>query len=164
MKESMDISVIKKLVKLVEESSITELEVEEKESRIKVVKQPAGIAAPHVSLPSVVQLPHHVAGHLPPVPAEVKPAEAPAAEKTDAKLHEVRSPIVGIFYRAPAPDADPYVRTGDRVSAGQPLCIIEAMKLMNEIECDVDGTVVKLLVENGRAVEYNQPLFLIEVK
>ena len=77
-------------------------------------------------------------------------------------MHEVRSPIVGTFYRAPAPDADPYVQIGDSVSTGGVLCIIEAMKLMNEIESDVSGKMVKILVENGKPVEYNQPLFLIQ--
>jgi acetyl-CoA carboxylase biotin carboxyl carrier protein len=80
-----------------------------------------------------------------------------------ANLHEIRSPIVGTFYRAPAPDADSYVQVGAVVSPGSVLCIVEAMKLMNEIESDVGGKIVKILVENGKPVEYNQPLFLIEL-
>ena len=78
-------------------------------------------------------------------------------------LHEIHSPIVGTFYRAPAPDADPYVQVGDSISSGSVLCIVEAMKLMNEIESDVNGKIVKILVENGKPVEYNQPLFLIQL-
>lgn len=77
-------------------------------------------------------------------------------------MHEIKSPIVGTFYRAPAPDADAYVQIGDTVSAGTVLCIVEAMKLMNEIESDVSGKIVKILVESGKPVEYNQPLFLIQ--
>jgi acetyl-CoA carboxylase biotin carboxyl carrier protein len=81
----------------------------------------------------------------------------------NAGLHEIKSPIVGTFYRAPAPDADSYVQVGDIVSTGSVLCIVEAMKLMNEIESDASGKIVKILVENGKPVEYNQPLFLIQV-
>jgi acetyl-CoA carboxylase biotin carboxyl carrier protein len=80
-----------------------------------------------------------------------------------AGLHEIKSPIVGTFYRAPAPDADAYIQVGDSISAGSVLCIVEAMKLMNEIESDVSGKVIKILVENGKPVEYNQPLFLIQM-
>ena len=95
------------------------------------------------------------------------PAAAPAAApaETPAKadnLHELRSPIVGTFYRAPAPDADPYVQMGQSISEGAPVCIIEAMKIMNEIEADISGKIVKIFVENAQPVEYNQPLFLIE--
>jgi acetyl-CoA carboxylase biotin carboxyl carrier protein len=93
--------------------------------------------------------------------SDSKPA-APAENITKSNLHEIKSPIVGTFYRAPAPDADPYIQVGDTVSAGSVLCIVEAMKLMNEIESDVSGKVVKILVENASPVEYNQPLFLIE--
>ncbi len=93
-----------------------------------------------------------------------KSAEEKSAEKTEQaeNTHEVRSPIVGTFYRAPAPDADPYVNVGDEISQGSVLCIVEAMKLMNEIESDVSGKVLKVLAENGKPVEYNQPLFLIQ--
>ena len=107
-----------------------------------------------------------------PQAAPVQQAAAPAAPQADDKkgeaedkadnLHEIKSPIVGTFYRAPAPDADPYAQVGDSVSQGGVLCIIEAMKLMNEIESDVSGKIVKILVENGKPVEYNQPLFLIQ--
>ena len=82
--------------------------------------------------------------------------------ENQTNFHEIKSPIVGTFYRAPAPDADAYVNVGDTVSSGSVLCIIEAMKLMNEIESDISGKIVKILVENGRPVEYNQPLFLIQ--
>jgi acetyl-CoA carboxylase biotin carboxyl carrier protein len=102
-------------------------------------------------------MPMHAAA--PAAPAAV-PAAAPAAP--EKKFHEVHSPIVGTFYRAPAPDADPYVEVGQSVQPKTVLCLIEAMKLMNEIESDVSGKIVKILVENGQPVEYNQPLFLID--
>ena len=89
---------------------------------------------------------------------EVKKSEA----DSDEGLHKICSPIVGTFYRAPAPDADPYIQVGDSVSEGGVLCIVEAMKLMNEIESDVSGKVVKILVDDGTPVEYNQPIFLIQ--
>ena len=93
------------------------------------------------------------------------PAATPAAKPEDAvpdNVVEVHSPMVGTFYRAPSPDADPYVEVGQSVSVGQTLCIVEAMKLMNEIEAEISGKIVKILVENAQPVEYNQPLFLIE--
>ncbi|HHF53133.1 MAG TPA: acetyl-CoA carboxylase biotin carboxyl carrier protein [candidate division WOR-3 bacterium] len=94
--------------------------------------------------------------------AEIKKGQEKEEELEHKKYHEIRSPIVGTFYRAPAPGAEPYVKEGDKIRKGQVLCIVEAMKVMNEIESDVSGTVVKILVENGQPVEYNQPLFLIE--
>jgi acetyl-CoA carboxylase biotin carboxyl carrier protein len=94
----------------------------------------------------------------------VSSAAVEAKEETEVttNLHEIRSPIVGTFYRAPAPDADSYVQVGDMVAPGTVLCIVEAMKLMNEIESDVSGKIIKILTENGKPVEYNQPLFLIQ--
>ena len=97
-------------------------------------------------------------------PAGFPAASAPvAAAAPSAKTHEVKSPIVGTLYRAPAPDADPYVQVGQSVKEGMTLCIIEAMKLMNEIESDATGKIVKILVENGQPVEYGQPLFVLEI-
>lgn len=149
----MDLNLIKKLVRIVDTSEITDLEVEENGLRVKIAKkiriahsQPAASIQPSLQMQS-----------SPAAEAEVK-KEA----EVNKNLHEVRSPIVGTFYRAPAPDADPYVQVGDSVSAGSVLCIVEAMKLMNEIESDISGKVVKILTENGRPVEYNQPLFLIQ--
>ncbi len=95
-------------------------------------------------------------------PAETPPAPAETSNQTVKKYKEIRSPMVGTFYRAPAPDANPYVQVGDTISKGKVLCIIEAMKLMNEIESDVDGKIVKILVENGKPVEFDQVLFLVE--
>ena len=151
----MDLNLIKKLVKIVDTSEITDLEVEENGLRIKVAKKIRGMQA--IAQPQVISQA---------IPATEQPAaksteQSPKTE-TQENLHEIRSPIVGTFYRAPAPDADAYVNIGDDVEPGTVLCIVEAMKLMNEIEADVSGKIVKILVESGKPVEYNQPLFLIQ--
>ncbi len=158
----MDLNYIKKLVKLVDESGVDEIEIEEEGAKIRVSKaRHNSSAAPvpqYIPQPQVYAQPAPAQPAGAPVPAE--PAPAPKAE--GPKYHEVRSPIVGTFYSAPAPNADPYVAIGSTVQQGTVLCIIEAMKLMNEIESDAAGKVVKVLAENGQPVEYNQPLFLIE--
>ena len=151
----MDINLLKRLIKVVEQSDITEFSVQEGDLKIKISKNSKQSVSTVISQPSnplVVQAPEAV----------VAPEPKAAAEEINANYHEVRSPIVGTFYRAPAPDADSYVQAGDNVSAGSVLCIVEAMKLMNEIESDADGKIVKILVENVTPVEYTQPLFLIE--
>lgn len=152
----MDLEIIKKLVKIVDSSSVTDLEIEESGLKIKIAKK---IRSAQVI--TQTQMP------ITSVQPSVRVDEEPAKQKTEiepsaANLHEIRSPIVGTFYRSPAPDADSYVQVGSNVSPGSVLCIVEAMKLMNEIESDISGKVVKILVENGKPVEYNQPLFLIE--
>jgi acetyl-CoA carboxylase biotin carboxyl carrier protein len=107
--------------------------------------------------------PYPAAPPGPSMPSEPQGSPESGQGKSSAQSHhEVLSPIVGTFYRAPSPDADPYVTEGQTVRAGQVLCIVEAMKLMNEIESDMDGVIVKILIENGKPVEYNQPLFLID--
>ncbi len=155
----MNIPYIKKLVRIVEQSGIDEIEVEEEGLRVRVAKHPRNnsVASAHPEVP--VQ----IAGGTNNAPAAA-PQAAPAevAAKPEVKYHEIKSPIVGTFYRAPAPDADPYVEVGQIVQPKTVLCIVEAMKLMNEIESDAAGRVVKILVENGQPVEYNQTLFLIE--
>ncbi|MEJ5262789.1 MAG: acetyl-CoA carboxylase biotin carboxyl carrier protein [Ignavibacterium sp.] len=155
----MDLNLIKKLVKILETSDVTDIEIEENGTKIKVAKK-VRIAQPVQALPAVPSQTPSVSVQQ---KEEQKPAEKKSSEEsTESNLHTVRSPIVGTFYRAPAPDADPYVQVGDVVSVGTVLCIVEAMKLMNEIESDVNGKIVKILVENGKPVEYNQPLFLIQ--
>lgn len=155
----MDLTLIKKLVKILETSEVTDIEIEENGTKIKVAKK-VRITQPVQTLSSV---PSQAASVAVQQTVEAKPdAKKSTEESTEANLHTVRSPIVGTFYRAPAPDADPYVQVGDVVSVGTVLCIVEAMKLMNEIESDVNGKIVKILVENGKPVEYNQPLFLIQ--
>ncbi|GJQ32681.1 MAG: acetyl-CoA carboxylase biotin carboxyl carrier protein subunit [Ignavibacteriaceae bacterium] len=155
----MDINLIRRLVKLVETSGISELEIDENDSRIYISKY--GSAAPGPVNYTVAQMPQ--AAPAPAPQAAAAPA-APAATVVEhaEKLHEIKSPIVGTFYRSPAPDADSYVKVGDRVEQGSVLCIVEAMKLMNEIECDISGTVEKILVDNGKPVEYGQVLFLVK--
>lgn len=152
----MDLNLIKKLIKILEASEVTDLEVEENGTRVKLAKK--------VRVTQAVTIPQ------PQIASPVNQQTSVAVSKTEEKksteetsnLHEIKSPIVGTFYRAPAPDADSYVQVGDVVSAGTVLCIVEAMKLMNEIESDISGKIVKILVDNGKPVEYNQPLFLIE--
>lgn len=160
----MDFLFIKKIVKLVEESQITELEVEENETRIRVSKTSGAVQTVYAPAPPAgIHIPAHTdIEHSAAVPV-TDAASGETKEVSAANLHEVKSPIVGTFYQSPSPDAEAFVKVGDTVTVGQPLCIIEAMKLMNEIESDVSGKIVKILVENGRPVEYNQPLFLIEV-
>lgn len=152
----MDLNLIKKLIKILEASEVTDLEVEENGVRVKLAKKVRVTQAVTMTQPSAIAAP---VNHQTSV-SVTKPDE----KKVDDNLglHEIKSPIVGTFYRAPAPDADSYVQVGDTVSVGTVLCIVEAMKLMNEIESDVSGKIVKILVENGKPVEYNQPLFLVQ--
>jgi acetyl-CoA carboxylase biotin carboxyl carrier protein len=153
----MDLNLIKKLIKILESSEVTDLEIEENGTRVKLAKK--------------VRVTQAVSYTQAPASSPVGQQISESASKTEDKkvvdenagMHEIKSPIVGTFYRAPAPDADSYVQVGDTVSAGSVLCIVEAMKLMNEIESDVSGKIVKILVENGKPVEYNQPLFLVQI-
>ena len=162
-----DLNYIKKLVKIIDSCDISELEIDEEGTKIKVVKsKPSKNETPQIiqyNPPAGAQTMPAAPAAASPEPAEQKTLEK-AAEKTPVKenLIEVRSPIVGTFYRAPSPNADPYVQVGQSVSTGTVLCIIEAMKLMNEIESEVSGKIAKILVENAQPVEYNQVLFLIE--
>jgi acetyl-CoA carboxylase biotin carboxyl carrier protein len=159
----MDLAYIKKVIKLIEKSEVDEIEIEEEGKKIRVAKNRN--SQPQYFTPGAFQA--YPSGQQAPA-ASASPAPSPGpqtaqpAVKPEIKLHEVRSPIVGTFYRAPAPDAEPYVEIGQNVSVGSVLCIVEAMKLMNEIESDVSGRVAQVLVENGKPVEYNQVLFLIE--
>ncbi len=165
----MKASEIRELVKIVEQSDINELEVSRWGQKVRIIKSvpsngtTGGItvqAAPAVAPPPPPAAPAAVAPA--PQPASA-PEPAPAAEASkETNLIEIRSPMVGTFYRAPAPDAEPYVKIGDHVEPGTILCIIEAMKLMNEIESEVSGKIADILVENGKPVEYNQLLFLVE--
>jgi len=157
----MDINLIKKLIKIVEQSEITEFSVQEGDLKIKISKNSySKTQAVFQQMPAVIP---EITANVPVTSTtQEEPKLLEPKEEKKSNLHEIRSPIVGTFYRAPAPDADPYVQVGDIVSPGTVLCIVEAMKLMNEIESDVSGKVVKILVENATPVEYNQPLFLIE--
>jgi acetyl-CoA carboxylase biotin carboxyl carrier protein len=160
----MDLIYVKKLIKMLSESAVDEIEIEEDGKRIRVVKRGASAggfvsASQNTANPFAASAPAATPPAAPvPVPASV---QSPAPVDT-AKYHEIKSPIVGTFYRAPAPDAAAFVQVGSVVGQGTVLCIVEAMKLMNEIECDVSGKVAKILVENGQPVEYDQTLFLVE--
>ena len=156
----MDLRKLKKLIDLVQESGIAELEITEGEEKVKIVKggvvsvTPSMAAAPAAPLAAP-------AGAPAALPAAAAPA-APAPEAAPAvEGHVVKAPMVGTFYRSPSPDAKPFVEVGGTVKEGDVICIIEAMKLMNEIDADAAGTVKAILVENGQPVEYGQPLFIL---
>ena len=153
----MDLSYVKKIIKLVENSEVDEVEIEQDGNRIRVARSRAAViqAAPAAVPPIIAPL------SAPAVDVALH-AHVESQRRAEKSYHEVRSPIVGTFYRAPSPDADPYVEIGQSVKVGSVLCIVEAMKLMNEIESDAEGTIVKILVENGKPVEYNQVLFWVE--
>ncbi len=155
----MDINLLKKLIKMVEQSEITEFTVQEGELKVKISKNSK--QAPQVHFQPAADYGRQSPG-LQQFATSGESKSSVTTENTKSNLHEIKSPIVGTFYRSPAPDADSYIQVGDMVSAGTVLCIVEAMKLMNEIESDINGKVVKILVENATPVEYNQPLFLIE--
>ena len=145
----MDIRKVKKLIELLEASDIAEIEIHEGEESVRISR--------HGTLPPPPVAP------APPVAAPPPPAAAePKEEEPEMEGHVIRSPMVGTFYRAPTPGATPFVPEGQSVKPGDTLCIIEAMKILNQIESDTAGVVKRILVENGQPVEYNQPLFIIE--
>jgi acetyl-CoA carboxylase biotin carboxyl carrier protein len=155
----MDMRKLKTLVDLVSESNISELEITEAEGKVRIVKGGyGGVPAAMMMQPAAPMM----------MPAQPQPAAgadaAPgaAAEAPAQTGHVVKSPMVGTFYRAASPDAKAFVEVGSQVKEGEPVCIIEAMKIMNEIETDMGGTISKILVENGQAVEFGQPLFIVE--
>ena len=144
----MDLRKLKKLIDLVQESGIAELEITEGEEKVKIVK--GGAVSVSAAPPAA------------PLPAPAATAAAPAAEPEPGQEgHVVKAPMVGTFYRSSSPDAKPFVEVGQAVKEGDTICIIEAMKLMNEIEADASGAVKAILVENGQPVEYGQPLFIL---
>lgn len=159
----MDLNYLRRLLRIFDESTATELSIEEEGVTIAMSKTngaPAGMVAPTYMMNAPQPM---MAAPIAPAAAPVAaaPASTPAAPAGDDG-HKLLSPIVGTFYRAPSPDADAFVQVGQHVNVGDTLCIVEAMKLMNEIESDATGTVVKILVENGQPVEYNQPMFIIK--
>lgn len=148
----MDIKKLKQIVKLLKENELQEIEIEDDDSRI-MVKNGGGqylAAAPQPVISTQA------------VPAAGISEAGPAETKAESKYHVIKSPMVGTFYRSPSPDSPSYVEVGQSVTKGQTLCIVEAMKLMNEIEADVKGKVVSILVENGQPVEYGEPLMEID--
>ncbi|MET3507587.1 acetyl-CoA carboxylase biotin carboxyl carrier protein [Halalkalibacter oceani] len=158
---------IKELIRALDQSDVDELKFEQDGTKLVLKKQqaiPVQVQAPASPAPAAVSQP-------PLKQVENAVSEAPAAEKeagseskaNDDKLHTITSPMVGTFYAAPSPDADPYVAKGDQVKEESVVCIVEAMKLMNEIEAEVNGKIVDILAENGELVEYGQPLFVVEL-
>ncbi|MBC5786007.1 acetyl-CoA carboxylase biotin carboxyl carrier protein [Ramlibacter sp. USB13] len=154
----MDLRKLKTLIDLVSESNVSELEITEAEGKVRIVK---GSPAGQVAAPMVMPQATSVAAPAPAL-APAAAAPAPAAAPEAPKGHTVKSPMVGTFYRASAPGAKAFVEVGSQVKEGETVCIIEAMKILNEIEADKGGTITQILCENGQAVEYGQPLFVIE--
>lgn len=146
----LDLDQLRELIQILDESNLTEIEIEHDDDRIRVRRDPAPVAGAVTSRSVLAERPTRPS-HLPPAPAP-----------TEQDGFYVTSPFVGTFYRAPSPESDPFVEVGDAIAPGQVLCIVEAMKLMNEIEAEVPGTVVEILVENGKPVEYGDRLFRIE--
>jgi acetyl-CoA carboxylase biotin carboxyl carrier protein len=154
----MDLRKLKTLIDLVSESNVSELEITEAEGKVRIVKSaPAGFAAPV----SYTVAPAPQAAPAAAVAAESLAPAVPAAA-AEPTGHIVKSPMVGTFYRASSPGAKPFVELGDTIKEGETICIVEAMKILNEIEADKSGTVTKILVDNGQAVEYGQPLYVID--
>jgi acetyl-CoA carboxylase biotin carboxyl carrier protein len=149
----MDLRKLKTLIDLVSESNVSELEITEAEGKVRIVKGGGAMAQPMGAPMMHQQMAAPSAG-----PAQAAPAPAPEVPAG----HTVKSPMVGTFYRSSAPGAKPFVEVGSTIKEGETICIIEAMKILNEIEADKSGTVTKILSENGQAVEYGQPLFIIE--
>ena len=148
----MDIRKVKKLIELLEESGIAEIEIHEGEESVRISRNAAAGSVPAAAPVAIAAAPAPAAA--------AAPAAAPAEEVIEG--HVLNSPMVGSFYRAPSPGAKDFVDIGSKVNVGDTLCIIEAMKLLNQIEADKSGTIKAILVENGQPVEYNQPLFIIE--
>jgi acetyl-CoA carboxylase biotin carboxyl carrier protein len=155
----MDLKLVKNLLDLISKTELNEVSIEEGDFKLKVKKQSD---APAQAAPMQFQMPAQQAPAQP--AATAAPADSGSAEKKESQPdgETVKSPIVGTFYEAPSPDSDPFVKVGDTVQKGDTLCIVEAMKIMNEIEAEFSGTVQKLLVEDGQPVEYDQPLFIIK--
>jgi len=159
----MNLKEIKELVQFLKEEDITEFELERGDVKVRIKRGVAEIPQPPTDRIIAV----HPAPAPPmqaPTPVAAPPSAAGAEPKVEESLHMVRSPIVGTYYESPSPGSPPFVKPGDSVEAGQVLCIVEAMKLMNEIEADVSGEIVKCLVKNGQPIEYGQELFAIREK
>ena len=154
----MDIRKVKKLIELLEESGIAEIEIKEGEESVRISRQPTGAVASHFPVYAPPPAPAAMAAVAMAGPA----TESSAAAASTTNDYTVQAPMVGTFYSAPAPGAKPFVQIGDEVKVGQVLCIIEAMKMMNQIECDRAGKVTSVLVQNGDPVEFGQALFSIQ--
>ncbi len=156
----MDIRKVKKLIELLDESGIAEIEITEGEESVRISRHASSVAAAPVAMAAPAPLPAAAPA------AAAAPSSAPAAAPTAAEMeeegHAVTAPMVGTFYSAPSPGSPPFVQVGDRINEGDTLCIVEAMKMMNQIEAEVSGTVKSIRVQNGEPVEYGQILFVID--
>ena len=154
----MDFKQIQELIKLINKSDLSELKIEQDGFKITLKKQfsPSGKLeyAPVAIQPAI---------HAQPTPVATEPQKAASAPAENEKLHTIKSPMIGTFYRSSSPEKEPFIKVGDMISKGDHICIIEAMKLFNEIEAEVEGKVVKVLTEDAAPVEYDQPLFLVEL-
>jgi acetyl-CoA carboxylase biotin carboxyl carrier protein len=156
----MDIRKVKKLIELLEESNISEIEIQEGEESVRISRHPNGVQTQPMpmhqgwGMPSAPQMPQHAPGA-----PTAEPSEAPAPAQPTG--HAVTSPMVGTFYRAPAPGSKPFIEVGQSVKKGETVCIVEAMKMMNQIEADQDGVIEAILVEDGEPVEFDQPMLII---
>ena len=159
----MDIRKIKKLIELLEESGIAEIEIKEGEEGVRISRMPTGAAATAVhQMAQMSALPNGGPMHMSASASAASMAPEAPPPKPKSNEHVVTAPMVGTFYSAPSPDEKPFVKIGDEVKTGQVLCIIEAMKMMNQIECDKAGRVTSIMATNGDPVEFGQPLFVIE--
>lgn len=148
---------VRDLIKLMADHDLTEIELVEDKSTIRLKRDPASVAAVPMPVPAAAAAPAHA-----PAPAAAPAAAAPAAAKPPAAGEAIKSPMVGTFYAAAGPDSPPFVKVGSHVDKDTVVCIIEAMKVFNEIKAETTGTIAKVLVQNGQGVEFNQPLFLLK--
>jgi acetyl-CoA carboxylase biotin carboxyl carrier protein len=155
----MDLKYLQKVIKMLDSSNLEEIVIEEEGTKLKLSKPRPKVFS---GMTQMYSQPHEAQQSAAATHGATTVSIQKTEEKVNENLYEVRSPMVGTFYKSPSPEAEAYVKPGDSVKAGSVICIIEAMKLMNEIESEVSGKVVKILVENGTAVEYDQPLMLIE--
>jgi acetyl-CoA carboxylase biotin carboxyl carrier protein len=155
----MDLRKLKTLIDLVSESNISELEITEAEGKVRIVKASGAVALPASAMPAAAPM---TAAALATAVADHAAAEAAAVAAAEPPGRIIKSPMVGTFYRSASPGAKPFVELGDNIKEGLPVCIIEAMKIMNEIEADTGGKIIRMFCDNGQAVEFGQPLFLVE--
>lgn len=157
----MEYKQIQELVKMINKSNISELSIKDGEFEITIKQENGLTGTPVYAAPMPMAMPAPVAAATPVAPAT--PATTEAAPANNDKLHTIKSPMIGTFYRSPSPDKPAFVNVGDEVKPGQTLCIVEAMKLFNEIECEISGKIVKVLVDESTPIEYDQPMFLVEL-
>jgi len=166
----MEYKQIQELIKTINKSNISELSIKDGDFEITIKQENGVTGTPMVAMPQMMQQPmmqtpvmQAAAPQAAPASAPAATAAAPAAAPANDKLHTIKSPMIGTFYRSPAPDKPAFVNVGDEIKQGQALCIIEAMKLFNEIESEISGKIVKVLIDEASPVEYDQPLFLVEM-